>query len=101
MANGTDGAISSEAGGIIKSLNNVYVGSDIPVKYQDDATNFDCYEVSSKSETVPASCKTLKGGTTYSNFDTSEIMYDYTAQSAEDAKNTVMKYAGRVAGGDF
>ena len=101
MANGTDGAISSEAGGIIKSLNNVYVGSDIPVKYQDDATNFDCYEVSSKSETVPASCKTLKGGTTYSNFDTSEIMYDYTAQSAEDAKNAVMKYAGRVAGGDF
>jgi len=51
---------------------------------------------------VPATVKTYQGATSYNNFDTNaSVMYAYTAESPEDAKATVMQYAGRVNGGDF
>ena len=103
------GIFSGETGGIIKAYNNVmvtpksiiYANSDSGTS-KTNSTSFDAYLASSVSEKVPSSYKTVSGGTTYNNFDTdSSVMYSYTAQSPEEAKETVMKYAGRVNGGDF
>jgi len=103
IANGTANAtFSSENGGIIKSYGNTIVGGKGVITYQDNSTSFDVYEASSRNETVPSSVKTKQGSTTYNNFDTnSSLMYSYTVQSAEAAKNSVVKYAGRINGGDF
>lgn len=97
-----DGApIASDAGGMIKSYGNIYDNTEKPITHADSATDFDCYEASSASEAVPSSYKTKKGGTSYSNFDTSSSMYSYTADSAADVPSIVMAKAGRVDGGDF
>lgn len=93
--------IASDAGGMIKSYGNVYDNTTAPVTHADSSTDFDCYEASSPSEEVPSSYKTKKGGTSYSNFDTSSSMYDYTADAAADVPAVVMSKAGRVDGGDF
>ncbi len=97
------GTFSSENGGIIKAYNNTITGDLMKsyVTYQQDSTDFDAYEVKSASETVPSSVKAKQGGSTYNNFDTSSVMYKYTAQSPEDAVKTVTANAGRVQGGDF
>ena len=95
------GIFSGETGGVIKSYNNHIEGDKAYVTYQQNATDFDAYEASTASEKVPSSVVTKDGGTTYNNFDTSDIMYSYTAQSPEDAKETVLERAGRVNGGDF
>ena len=97
----TGGTFSGEAGGIIKSFGNVMSGQKAYVKYQDNNTDFDAYEASSKTEKVPASVKTKSGGTTYNNFDTSAVMYSYTPDKAEDVPSIVTAKAGRVDGGDF
>ncbi len=93
--------IASDAGGMIKSYGNMYENTEAPVTHADSSTDFDCYEASSPSEAVPSSYKTKKGGTSYSNFDTSSSMYDYTADAAADVPAVVMSKAGRVDGGDF
>lgn len=93
--------IASDAGGMIKSYGNIYDNTEKPVTHADSATDFDCYEASAASEAVPSSYKTKKGGTSYSNFDTSSSMYSYTADSAADVPSIVMAKAGRVDGGDF
>ena len=93
--------LSKEAGGVIKEFGNVFEGSNFRyAEYQTNNTSFDAYKASSRSEVIPASVKAPGG--IYNNFDTnSSIMYTYTVQSAEDAKNTVIAHAGRVQGGDF
>ena len=97
-----EGTFSGETGGIIKACNNHIEGAASYITYAQDNTQFDAYEVSSPSETVPSSVKTASGGTTYNNFDTnSSLMYSYTAESPEDAKATVMAKAGRADGGDL
>ena len=103
-----DGTFSGEPGGIIKSYGDVMVFTDNSVKsnfsfisYSQNKTSFDAYVASSRNETVPGSVVALSGGTSYSNFDTSSGMYSYNVQTAEDARDTVVKYAGRVQGGDF
>ena len=93
--------IASDAGGMIKSYGNIYDNTEKPITHADSATDFDCYEASAASEAVPSSYKTKKGGTSYSNFDTSSSMYSYTADSAADVPSVVMSRAGRVDGGDF
>lgn len=100
---GGKGTFSGEDGGIIKSFGNIYDSPDLLLKtYQDYGNNSDCYEASSRDEKVPSSYTTVKGGTTYNNFDTdSSLMYEYTVDSAEEAKAKVEKYAGRIGGGDF
>ena len=102
---GTDTAdgepIATDAGGMIKAYGNVFDNSEKPITHKDSATNFDCYEAASPSEEVPSSYKTVKGGTSYSNFDTSSSMYSYTADSAADVPAIVSARAGRVQGGDF
>ena len=102
VASGGTGTFSGENGGIIKAFGNVIIGGKGVVSYQQNSTHFDCYLASTRDEKVPSSVVTLKGGTTYNNFDTnSSIMYEYDVQTAEQAMNTVKEFAGRVQGGDF
>lgn len=102
-----DGTFSGEKGGLIKAYGNVFANkpdnfSYIP--YAENNTSFDAYEVSNPSEQVPASVKTLVGGTSYNNFDTnSSLMYAYTADKAEDVPSIVEGFygAGRLNHGDI
>lgn len=102
---GTDalgaGTFSDEAGGIIKAFNNIMVTPKSYIKHSDNNTSFDAYEVSDAKTAVPSSVKTLVGGTTYNNFDTSSVMYKYTADDPADVPANVMAKAGRVDGGDL
>lgn len=106
------GTFSGEAGGMIKAYNNtvegakriVYANQDWTqgsTTFAKDATQFDAYLASTRSETVPSTYKTISGGTTYNNFDTSSTMYSYTPDAPADVKSVVTTYAGRVDGGDF
>ena len=98
---------SKENGGIIKAFNNYMTGQRRFVAYgaggfPNSTVDFDAWVATSRNETVPATVKTYQGATSYNNFDTNaSVMYAYTAESPEDAKATVMQYAGRVNGGDF
>lgn len=102
-----DGTFSGEKGGLIKAYGNVFANkpdnfSYIP--YAENNTSFDAYEVSDPSEQVPASVKTLVGGTSYNNFDTDpSLMYAYAADKAEDVPAIVEGFygAGRLNHGDI
>lgn len=99
-----DGTFSGETGGIIKSFGNKIVNARAYVTYQQNSTDFDAYEASSRDEIVPETVKTKKGGTSYDNFDTNaSIMYACTPDAAEDVPAIVMGYlgAGRMGKGDF
>ena len=103
-----DGTFSGENGGIIKSFGNIYAengGSSyyVPITYQTNNTSFDCYEAATRDEQVPATVKTLAGGTTYDNFDTdASKMYSYTPDATIDVPAIVTGYygAGRMNHGD-
>ena len=102
------GTLSGQMGGMIKSFGDVPIDQETLWFYgsEKDTGQFDAYEAKSRDERVPDSVKALKGDPqgfgTYDNFDTDpDIMYEYTSQSAEQAVETVKKYAGRVEGGDF
>ncbi len=97
----TSGTFSKEDGGMIKAYNNYMIGQESYIPYLQDNKSFDAFEVSSIDDKVPSSVTSLQGGKTYNNFDTSSIMYEYKADSPEEAKNKVEKYAGRLNGGDF
>lgn len=102
-----DGTFSGEKGGLIKAYGNVFANkpdnfSYIP--YAENNISFDAYEVSDPSKQVPASVKTLVGGTSYNNFDTnSSLMYAYAADKAEDVPSIVEGFygAGRLNHGDI
>ena len=97
----TSSTFSKEDGGIIKAYNNFITGQESYIPYSQNNKSFDAYEVSNINEKVPDTVTSLHGGNTYNNFDTSSIMYKYTADSPEKAKEKVEKYAGRLNGGDF
>lgn len=104
----TDNAtFSKENGGMIKAYNNTMTGTYYFIPYggtysgANTTTDFDAYVVSSASTTVPSSVVSSYGSNTYNNFDTSSIMYSYTADSPTEAVAKVKKYAGRIEGGDF
>lgn len=97
-----DGTFSGENGGIIKSFGDVFDNSTLPISYANNKTSFDAYFATSRDERLAASVTALAGGSKYNNFDTDpSVMYDYEVQTAEEAMNTVKKYAGRMNGGDF
>ena len=96
-----EGTFSGEAGGIIKSYGNYMEGVQSYITYQQNNSSFDAYEAKSRNESVPSGVKTLSGGTTYNNFDTSSTMYKYTPDAAADVPAIVTAKAGRVDGGDF
>ena len=112
------GTFSSENGGMIKAYGNyitgsksLYVQSGYPSGVAESsaitntaAQSFDCYIVSNPSQTVPSSYKTVKGGTSYDNFDTnSSLMYSYSANSAQDVPSVVKGTygAGRLQHGSY
>ena len=99
-----EGTFSGEDGGIIKSFGNIFDGPCSLITTDANSSNkndFDCYEAASRDEKISSDYKTLAGGTTYNNFDTAADFYEYQADTAEEAKEKVEKYAGRVGGGDF
>ena len=102
--NGATGTFSSEDGGTIKAYNNTMSGQNRFVGYNATTypVEFDAYVATTRNETISSTIKSKKGAKTYNNFDTnSSVMYAYTPESPENAKTTVMQYAGRVSGGDF
>ena len=102
-----DGTFSGEKGGLIKAYGNVFANKPANfsyIPYAENNTSFDAYEVSDPSEQVPASVKTLVGGTSYDNFDTNpSLMYAYAADKAEDVPSIVEGFygAGRLNHGDI
>jgi pectate lyase len=98
------GGFSGEAGGTIKSFNNVINGATryIPYNASTNPIEFDAVEVTTRSQTIPSSIKSKAGLNTYNNFDTNAaVMYAYTADSPALARDKVIQYSGRVAGGDL
>lgn len=113
-ASGAKGTFSGEDGGMIKAYGNIYAECGKNFSYITansvegsaatavNATSFDAYEAKSRDEKVPESYVAKSGGTKYNNFDTdATLMPSYTADKAEDVPAKVMKYAGRVNGGDL
>ena len=98
------GLLSGENGGIAKWWNNYTEGATSLVTQLDGSqTGFDVYAVSSRSEQVPASVVTVKGGVAYSNFDTDSTMYASTPDDPLDVPALVTGAygAGRCQHGDF
>ena len=93
------GYLSGEKGGVTKWWNNI-VKNARSLYTQNTALSsysFDVYEVESRDEVVPSSIKTLKGGTSYSNFDTSASFYSCTPDAPEDVPtylSTLVGYFG-------
>ena len=106
-AKGSKGTFSGEKGGMIKAYGNVFANKPSGfsyVTYASNNTSFDAYDVAKASDQVPASVKTLVGGTTYNNFDTnSSLMYSHTADNAADVPAIVEGFygAGRLNHGDI
>lgn len=99
-----EGTFSGENGGIIKAFANEIVGGQ-PVIYANTAdgnkTDFDAYLAASRDEKVPATYKTLAGGTTYDNFDTT-VDLGVKASNIDAAKDVPAKVtasAGSQGGG--
>ncbi|MFI1745306.1 pectate lyase family protein [Thalassobellus sediminis] len=98
---------SKENGGTIKAFGNYIEGAKRFVPYGDtefpnSTVDFDAYVASTRNETINSSITSAFGSNTYNNFDTdSSVMYTYTPDNPEEAKNNVMQYAGRMNGGDF
>ncbi len=105
-----DGTFSKEPGGIIKAYDNLIIGAKSLIYANSDEgtvprnpTSFDAYLASSRNEIVPSSYKTLDGGTTYNNFDTSvDLGVSKTEiDPVEDVVEIVTTKAGRLNQGDF
>jgi hypothetical protein len=96
-----EGTFSGQNGGMTKSFSNKMV--DI-IKFVDQnyhPTQFDAYTVSTRTELIPPTVKSVTGGYVYNGFDTDATMYVSNPDSPDDAKVTVTAYAGRLNGGDF
>ncbi len=100
-------SFSGEDGGMIKAFGNVFAEKSSSFRYatyQQNAVEFDAYEVAKPEEAVPATVVSKQGNSTYNNFDTNpQLMYVYTADAAADvpARVTGWTGAGRMAHGDF
>lgn len=99
-----EGTFSGENGGIIKAFANEIVGGQ-PVIYANTAngnkTDFDAYLASSRDEKVPNTYKTVAGGTTYDNFDTT-VDLGVNASDVDAVKDVPAKVkanAGSQGGG--
>ena len=104
VATNPKGTFSGEDGGMIKSFANKIIGATRYVTYQQNKTEFDAYEASTRDEKVPASVQARKGGRSYDNFDTdANLFYTYTPDAADNVPAVVTGWfgAGRMAHGDF
>jgi len=104
VATNPKGTFSSEDGGMIKSFGNKIVGALRYTTYQQNKTEFDAYEATTRDEKVPADVKAKQGGRNYDNFDTdAALFYSYTPDTADDVPEIVTGWlgAGRMGHGDF
>ena len=106
-----EGTFSGENGGIIKATGNVIVGAQ-KIIYANavsetgdsaNAVSFDAYLAKSADEKVPSTYKTVAGGTSYDNFDTT-VDLGVKSGSLNDAKDvpsvvTSSKGAGSLGRG--
>ncbi|MEA4985537.1 hypothetical protein SDC9_44404 [bioreactor metagenome] len=98
---------SKEDGGTIKAFNNYMTGQRRFVAYgasgfPNSTVDFDAYMATSRAETVPSTVISYRGSNIYNNFDTNpSVMYAYTPDSPEAARDKVVQFAGRMHGGDF
>ncbi|MDR0680626.1 MAG: pectate lyase [Dysgonamonadaceae bacterium] len=104
--NGAKGTFSSEDGGMIKEYNNHLEGYNRYVPYSQDNTDFDAYDATSRTQTIPNTVKTKKGSFSYNNFDTDEAItgaavYPCTIDDVNSVPAKVRQYAGRIEGGDL
>ena len=103
-----DGTFSGENGGIIKAFNNMYFQLGYNgVKFQhmtnkdkgwkEGDNDIDCYIVDNREDKVPSSIKTVAGGTSYNNFDTTEDLHlaEGSLTEPKTALANVVKFAGR------
>jgi pectate lyase len=100
----TDQTFSKEDGGMIKAFSN-FMDAASANKYKpyssSNTVEFDAYEVTSATATVPNTVKAIQGGSTFNN-SLIPSGYSYTTQNDSAAVRTqVIKYAGRYWGGDF
>ena len=101
---GAEGTFSGEDGGTIKAYNNFMTGQTRYAVY--DAVNnpieFDAIEVTDKSLPISNAIKSKLGANSYNNFDVNPaVMYAYSPDSPQNAKDNVMLYSGRIEGGDL
>ena len=98
---------SKEDGGTIKALNNYMTGQKRFVaygntSYPNPTVDFDAYVVTSKSQSIPSSVTSAYGTNKYNNFElNTSIMYSYSAETPEVAKDKVTQFGGRMNGGDL
>lgn len=98
QGNGGD-TFSGETGGMIKSFNNTFDNCTNYIPYSTNNTNFDFYDASSRTETVPSSVAAVLGGCTFTNLTITTL--NATADDPSTAKANVISYAGRCEGGDL
>lgn len=107
VANGT---FSGEAGGMIKAYGNLILDPSSLIYANSNAgtapanpTSFDAYLAASRSEAVPSHYVTLKGGTSYNNFDTliDTGVNPADIHPADQVEQAVTAKAGRMNNGDF
>jgi len=101
---GGSGTFSGEDGGTIKAFSN-FMDNSSKSKYipysNSAAVEFDAYEVSSATTTVPSNVTAKKGGATFNN-DMIPAEYEYiTDDDSAAVRVKVTTYAGRYWGGDF
>lgn len=98
---------SSEDGGSIKAWDNHIEGAARFVPYAEagfanSSVDFDAFVATGRNQTVPNTVRSAYGANTYNNFDTqASTMYSYTADRPEEARTKVVRWAGRLGGGDF
>lgn len=97
------GTLSGQTGGMIKEYNNIIIGASrfYTQLTTPDEGQIDAYHAESRDEIVPETVKALSGGHTYNNFDTSDVMYEYSPHAPEDVPAVLKAKAGRMNGGDF
>lgn len=98
-ADGT-GTFSSEDGGLIKAFGNHIEGGTNRPYSATNTTEFDDYEVAARTDSVPSTIVTKKGGTAYNNFDTTDSDV-VTLDPVENVPEVVSHSAGRMEQGDF
>ncbi len=98
---------SKEDGGSIKAFNNYMSGQKRFVPYAsstfpNSTVDFDAFVADNRNDEMSNTIISSRGANIYNNFDTNtEIMYAYTPDSPQDAKEKVVNFAGRTHGGDF
>lgn len=101
-----DGTFSGDAGGIIKAYNNQMVSSGTVIyrTSSNTTTSFDAYQVSNRTDTIPATIVAIVGGSCYNNFDTKQVAVTSITPDAASNVPTIVQGplgAGRCEKGDI